>query len=156
MELLFSLPIMGTIKLNGENVTVSINRSEINLELPADFIESLVRQKQTRPDMNLADIVLEAALTVSNQDNCAEFTASELFRVASQKHPNINKRSFWSRVIASAPSHPSFVHFKSQRHYLRYIGRGVYMLEPREVITSDPHYNPGYFESLWGSKVYEE
>jgi len=149
MDLPFSIPISGIIRFNGGSITITVNQSQVTLELPAEFGTQLARKKPG-PRINLADMVLESALVLSHQRNTPRFTATELYHTALEKHPWVNRRSFLARVIGTAPDHSSFHHFKSQRRYLRYVGDGKFMLLPKDEIWSDLNYEPsGIDETLW-------
>lgn len=152
MEQRFSIPISGVIESDGRTITIKIDRAEITIELPAGLVEKAPRF-QSDTGLRLSDIVLESALMLKKKYALEEFTAADLLHEAEQRHPGLNKRSFWSRVIASAPDHPSAKHFKNTSRYLRYIGNGRYMLEPKFIITGDPNYESVRIdESLWGDE----
>ena len=130
MEHRFSIPVSGVIESDGRTITIKIDRTETTIELPAGLIEKAARFK-SEDGIHLSDIVLESALILKNKYLMREFTAADLLHEAQQRHPDLNKRSFWSRVIASAPNHPSAKHFKNTKRYLRYIGKGRYILRAR-------------------------
>jgi hypothetical protein len=148
----FSIPVSMVIESDGRTITIKIDRAETTIELPAGLIEKASRF-QSDTGLRLSDIVLESALMLKKKYAVQEFTAADLLHEAEQRHPGLNKRSFWSRVISSAPNHPSAKHFKSTNRYLRYIGNGTYMLEPKSIITADPNWERSRIdESLWGDE----
>lgn len=76
----------------------------------------------------LHDIILETAQKLSKKTDGGEFSSMELYTFASKKYPSLNKKSFTTTVIASAPEHPSWKHYRNGRDYLVYVGRGRYRL----------------------------
>jgi hypothetical protein len=147
LEYRFSIPLSGTVTSEGGAISIKIDGVQTFIELPSGFVKA-VRHK-IEGGMRLSDIVLESALLLKNS-GVTQFTGADLLHMARTRHPNLNQRSFWSQVIASAPNHPSAKHFKKTRRYLRYINDGRYMLESKYNITHDPGYEEGVIdESLW-------
>ncbi|MDP2931708.1 MAG: hypothetical protein Q8O05_04305 [Chloroflexota bacterium] len=78
------------------------------------------------------DLVLEAAKASVVDTGEKEFSAAELYHLATRRYPELKlKKSSWvSHVIASAPNHSSYHHYSSHRRFLRHLGRGRYTLDP--------------------------
>ncbi len=127
-ELSFSIPVSGIIRLDGDVITIIVNRAEtkISLESGAEHGKRLHLEGKT-----MYDVILEAAREVVRQKGFNRFSAPELYSVALVKYPELKRGSFWSRVIACTPDHPSYRHHVSRRDYFSRIGSGLYKLNER-------------------------
>jgi len=123
-EIPFSIPIQGIIKINGQQVTVIFQQSQMNLTVNA------IAASTTRfvsEDGTISDIVLKTArkLTASGK---IDFSAAELYNEALKSHPDLKRNSWGAHVIASAPNHNSYKHYSAHRDYFDYMGQGKYRL----------------------------
>ncbi len=133
----FSIPISGVIQMNKGSVTIVINRAETIISLKpgesAGGRVSLGRGKTTY------DVILEAAREIVRRKTVNRFSTPELYDVASEKYPDLNKGSVTSRVIASTPNHPSYKHYSSKRDYFSRIGPGMYKLNDQYLASVSPN-----------------
>jgi hypothetical protein len=118
-EVPFSIPVSGVIRVDGDEVTITVNR--------ADTIVSL------GPEVRLGgktmfDIILETAREVVKRKGVNRFATPELYAEALEKYPGLKRNSFTSRVIACTPNHSSYKHYTSNRDYFSCIGPGLYEL----------------------------
>jgi len=137
-EVAFSIPVMGTIRIEGDSLKITVSETTITMKLEP---EEEVRRKLTlEPGRTLFDIVLEAASGLVEETGTNDFTAAELYHVAQAKYPelNIRRNSWGSHVISCAPNHPSYHHYTSRRRYFRYLGKGRYRLDD-SLISSGAH-----------------
>ena len=135
-EVAFSIPVTGTIQLEGGSLTIRIRESTITMKLEP---EEKVQPKITfERGQTLFDIVLESARTFVEETSTNEFTAAEIYHLAQERHPELNlRRNSWgSHVIGCAPNHPSFKHYTARRRYFRYLGEGKYSLDQSLIPTS--------------------
>ena len=126
-EVPFSVPVSGIIRLDGNSVTVVVNRAETSVLL---WPEAEPGKPITfGPGKTMYDVILEAAREVVRRKGVNRFSAPELYHEALDKYPALKRNSFMSRVIASTPDHPSYKHYASRRDYFSHIGPGLYKLK---------------------------
>lgn len=131
-EIPFTIPVSGVIRINGEEVSITVSRAEVKIST-----ESLLLPKGQliiRPAKPLYEIVLEAAREAVKRKGINRFTAPELYTLASEKYPGLNKGSITSRVVACTPNHPSYKHYASGRDYFHRIGPGMFQLNDQYVL----------------------
>ena len=125
-EVPFSVPVSGIIRLDGNSVTVVVNRAETSVLL---WPEAEPGKPITfGPGKTMYDVILEAAREVVRRKGVNRFSAPELFHEALDKYPALKRNSFTSRVIASTPDHSSYKHYASRSDYFSHIGPGLYKL----------------------------
>ncbi len=124
-EIPFAIPVTGIIRIDGNEITIVVNRTETSLSFTT---EATTRHYVYEEGVTLNDIALEAAREVVSENGYNRFHAAEVFHKALEKHPSIKRNSFMSRVVACTPDHPSNKHFASRRDYFRYGGNGILML----------------------------
>jgi len=141
-EVSFSVPVSGVVRINGDSITIIVNKAETNISLTPEtqkgkHISSL------EPGQTLYDVILEVAREVVRKKGFNRFSAPELYQEALVKYPELKRNSFITRVIACTPNHSSYKHYVSKRDYLSYIGPGLYELndEYRLDRTSDKERN---------------
>ena len=127
-EVPFSIPVSGVIRMDGESVTVIVNRAETSILLSE---ASLVRRMGLEPGKTTYDVILETAREVVQRKGFNRFSAPELYQAALQRYPQLKRNSFVSRVIACTPDHPSYKHYASRRDYFSHIGPGLYWLNDK-------------------------
>jgi hypothetical protein len=99
------------------------------LAIPASSLPSRKgRQPRRKNGKSIHDIVLETAQKLSKKTDEGIFSSVDLFKQAVKKYPALNKKSFTTTVIASAPEHPSWKHYRNGRDHLVYLGGGRYRL----------------------------
>ena len=131
MEISFSIPVSGVIRLDGDRVTITVNRAETSVDVPFPAMSS--QFSKLEPGQSMDSVILDAARKHVRDSQTNRFNGPELFEVALEHNPRLNKRSFLSRVIAVTPNHPSYHHFASGKDYFRRIGKGLYELSDRYV-----------------------
>lgn len=127
-EIAFSIPVSGVVQIDGDKVTITVNRADTTVFMGE---MALGQRISLAPGVTLYDLVLEAAREVVRDKGSNRFSAPELYAVARRNYPQLNRGSFMSRVIASAPNHPSYRHYSSKRDFLHFRGQGVYQLEDK-------------------------
>jgi hypothetical protein len=136
-EIAFSLPVSGIIKLDGNSITVIVNRASTNvrLETGADSQGRMVFE----PGKSMFDIILESAREFLRRKTYNRFSGLQLFEIARETYPGLNKRSFLARLTASTPNSPSYKHHLSHRDYFSRIAPGIYSLENRYLPDKTPN-----------------
>lgn len=132
MEIPFSIPVSGIIHLDGDRVTITVNRAETTVDVPFPAMSS--RFSKLEHGQSMDSVILETARKYVEEFQINSFTGPELFEFAQENNPRLNKKSFLSRIIAVTPNHPSYHHFASGKDYFEKIGRGVYQLNPRYLL----------------------
>jgi len=143
-EIPFSIPVTGVIRINGNVITVIVNRAVTNVSLEA--VTGSPERTVLEPGTSMFDIILASAQEFLKRRKYNRFTGIDLFSIARETYPGLNKRSFMSRITAATPNHPSYKHHLSHRDYFSRIATGIYTLEDEylpkkeaadEVDTSD-------------------
>jgi len=127
-EVAFSIPVTGTIRIQGDSLVIRINESAITMKLNmADEVGGKLKLERGK---TLFDIVLDIAKSWVAESGTSQFTAAQLYHTALDRYPELNlKRNSWgSHVIACAPDHPSYGNYTSKRNYFTYMGKGLYRL----------------------------
>jgi len=143
-EVPFSIPVSGVIRIDGNVITVIVNRAvtTVTLDSESESPERTVFE----PGTTMFDIILASAQEFFRRKEYNRFTGLDLYAIARETYPGLNKRSFMSRIIAATPNHPSYKHHLSHRDYFQKIATGIYSLEyqyqPKytstgEVVLSD-------------------
>lgn len=145
-ELPFSIPISGVICMDGDSVTIIVNRAETNISLETGVPPG--KRISLEAGRTMYDVILEAAREVISRKGFNRFSTPELYSVARERYPGLKRASFTSRVIACTPDHPSYKHHKSRRDYFSRIGTGLYWLNERYTVerTSDEERSPSGLE----------
>jgi len=143
-EILFSIPVSGVIRIDGNVITVIVNRAVTSVILDSES-ESPGRTV-FGPGTTMFDIILASAQEFFRRKGYNRFTGLDLYAIARETYPGLNKRSFMSRMTAATPNHTSYKHHLSHRDYFQKIAPGIYSLEyqyqpkntsPGEVDLSD-------------------
>lgn len=136
-EIPFSVPVSGVIQIDGNKITVIVNRASTTVLL--ESAGEQVTRTHFSPGENMFDAVLESAKEFLRRRRYNRFTPTELFDVAKEMYPGLNRRSFLTRVTASTPNHPSYEHHLARRDYFSRIAEGIFSLEnkyhPNEIIS---------------------
>ena len=127
-EVVFSIPVTGTIRIQGNSLVIKVNEATINLKL--DMEDETRGKLKLERGKTLFDIVLEIAKSWVAESGTSQFTAAQLYHEALDRYPKLNlKRNSWgAHVISSAPDHPSYKNYTSKRNYFAYMGKGLYRL----------------------------
>lgn len=137
-EVPFSVPISGTVRLDGNSITIVVNRAETSVWL---WPEAEPGKPITfGPGKTMYDVILEAAREIVRRKGFNRFSAPELYHEALDNYPALKRNSFTSRVIASTPDHPSYKHYASRRDYFSHIGPGLYKLNDAYRLEETPAY----------------
>jgi hypothetical protein len=128
-ELPFSIPISGVIHMDKDLVTIIVNRAETNISLETGAAPG--KRISFEPGQTMYDVILETAREIVRGKGLNRFSAPELYQAAREKYPGLKRGSFWSRVVACTPDHPSYRHHVSRRDYFSRIGPGLYELNDR-------------------------
>ena len=126
-EIAFSVPVSGVIRLDGNSITVVINRASTNVLMEAGTGSR--EHTVFEPGVSMFDILLESAREYIRRKTYNRFTVSQLYEIAQEKYPHLNKRSLIARLTAATPNHPSFKHHVSHKDYFSRIAPGIYTLE---------------------------
>jgi hypothetical protein len=136
-EISFSVPVTGIIRIDGNVITVIVNRAttRVLLEAGSESPQRMVFE----PGRTIFDILLESAREFLRRKTYNRFTGPALFAIAREKYPDLKKRSFMSRLTAATPNHPSYKYHLSQRDYFSRIAPGIYSLENQYLLKKAPH-----------------
>ena len=132
-EVAFSIPVSGVVRIDGDMVTITVNRAETSVLLGPEV--RLGGRISLEAGKTMFDIILETAREVVKQKGVNRFSTPDLYHEAVEKYPDLKRSSFTSRVIACTPNHPSYKHHVSRRDYFSHIGPGLYWLN--EQYTAD-------------------
>jgi hypothetical protein len=146
-EIPFSIPVSGVIRIDNNVITVIINRAVTTVTLEA--IAESPERTHFEPGKSMFDIVLASAQEFIRRKKYNRFTGLDLFAIARENYPGLNKRSFITRITASTPDHPSFKHHLAHRDYFSRIATGIFTLEHRYLPkqTADEDDEPSDNES---------
>ncbi len=128
-EVAFSIPVTGVIRIDGDSVTIIVNKAETDISLTPQPLKG--KHVSLERGMTMYDVILGAARTVVRNKHNNRFSAPELYHEALEKYPQLKRNSFMTRVIACTPNHPSYKHYDSRRDYLSHIGVGQYALNEK-------------------------
>ena len=136
-DVVFSIPVTGTLHIEGDTLRISVSETTITMKLEPD--EEAPRKLMLEAGRTLFDVVLDVARSFVQETRTNEFTGAELYHIALGKYPELNlKRNSWgAHVISCAPNHPSYHHSTSRRKYFRYLGNGRYSLDERLVSSTN-------------------
>jgi hypothetical protein len=81
------------------------------------------------PGVSMFDILLESAREYIRRKTYNRFTVSQLYEIAKERYPSLNKRSFTTRLTAATPNHPSFKYHVSHKDFFSRVAPGIYSLE---------------------------
>ena len=146
-EIPFSIPVSGVIRINGNVITVIVNRAVTNVTLDPEA-ESPGRTV-FEPGKSMFDIILAAAQEFFRRKGYNRFTGLDLYAIARETYPGLNKRSFMSRMTAATPNHTSYKHHLSHRDYFQKIAPCIYSLEYQYQLKNT---SPGKID-LSGSSI---
>ena len=127
-EVAFSIPVTGTIQIQGDSLVIKIIESTISMKL--NIANEVGGKLKLERGKTLFDIVLDIARSWVKETGTSQFTAAQLYHTALDRFPELNlKRNSWgAHVIACAPDHPSYKNYTSKRNYFTYMGNGRYRL----------------------------
>lgn len=125
-EIPFSIPVSGVVRINGESVTIVVNKAETIISLSPESAHG--KHLSLEPGRTMYDVILETAREVVRRKEFNRFSAPELYYEALEKYPGLKRGSFMSRVIACTPNHSSYKHYTSKRDYFSHIGPGFFKL----------------------------
>jgi len=133
-EVSFSIPVTGTIRIQGNSLVIKINESTITMQL--DMVDEAGGKLKLERGKTLFDIVLVTAKSWVAESGTSQFTAAQLYHTALDRFPELNlKRNSWgAHVIACAPAHPSYKNYTSKRNYFTYMGKGLYRLSAHSTL----------------------
>jgi len=130
-EIPFSIPVLGVVRIDGDSVTIVVNRAETNISFSPEAGPG--KRISLESGKTMYDIILGTAQEVVQRKGFNRFSAPELYYEALEKYPELKRNSFMSRVIACTPDHSSYKHYTSKRDYFSYIGPGLYRLNDEYV-----------------------
>ena len=128
-EVPFSIPVSGVVRIDGDRVTITVNKAETTIILEPEVTPS--KRISLEPGKSMFDIILETAREIIRQKGFNRFSTPELYKAARVKYPRLKRGSFWSRVVASTPDHASYKHYTSNRDFFSRIGPGFYRLNEK-------------------------
>ena len=134
-EIPFSVPVSGVVRINGNSITIIVNKAETNISLTPENQKG--KHISLEPGQTLYDIILGVAREVVRKKGFNRFSAPELYQEALDKYPELKRNSFITRVIACTPDHSSYKHYTSKRDYLSYLGPGIYTLNDQYTEKQD-------------------
>jgi hypothetical protein len=140
-EIPFSVPLTGIIRTEGNVVTIIVNRATTNIILEA--VSGTHDRTTFEPGTNMFDILLASAQEFYRRRKYNRFTGTDLFNIARETYPDLNKRSFLSRITAATPDHPSYKHHLSHRDYFSRIATGIFTLEHKYLPEDEENEEAG-------------
>ena len=134
LELAFSIPLSGTVRIDGGTITVVVNRAETIVR----FEPSTVKERRTMlpKGQSVFDVLLETARQYVGTTGENHFTAAQLYHEAVRRYPDLKAGTWRSHMIASAASHPSQRHYLRKRDFFRFQGNGAYELKPEYLVAT--------------------
>lgn len=82
-ELPFSIPVSGVIRLDGDEVTIIVNRAETNISLKTGAAPG--KRISLEAGKTMYDVILESAREVIRCKGFNRFSAPDLYAVALEK-----------------------------------------------------------------------
>ena len=140
-EIPFSIPVAGTIRIENNSITITINQAETTVNFEATPKKQ--RRISLEKGQTLFDIVLQTAQKLVEMSRHSRFSAAELYHEALKKYPDLKRNSWVGHVIASAPNHPSYGHFATRKEYFRYLGNGNYKLDSQHLTIDENNLEEG-------------
>ena len=130
-ESISTIPGNDVIRIEGNSLTARVGEYTLTLKIEGPKSKPSGRLQLGR-GQTLFDLVLDAALTFVQETGESEFSAADLYHLATDRNQELSiRRNSWnSHVMSSAPNHPSYRHYTSHRKYFRYLRRGRYSLDP--------------------------
>ena len=128
-EMSFSIPVSGIISIDGDTVTITVNKADTIVTLGHEV--RLGGRVSLEPGKTTFDVILEVARELVKRKGFNRFSAPELYAVALEEYPQLKRNSFMSRVVASTPNHASHKHHASRRDFFSHIGQGLYWLNEK-------------------------
>ena len=93
-EVAFSIPVTGTIRIQGNSLVIKINESAITMKL--DRADEAGGKLKLERGKTLFDIVWEIAKSWVEESGTSRFTAAQLYHSALDRYPELNlKRNSW-------------------------------------------------------------
>lgn len=135
-EIAFSVPVSGVIRLDGNSVTVIVNRASTNVLL--DMGTESPERTVFEPGTSMFDLLLASAQEFLRRKKHNRFSGLQLYEIAREKYPGLNKRSLMTRLTAATPNHPSYHHHISHKDYFSRIAPGIYSLEDKYLPDKVP------------------
>ena len=79
-EISFSIPVSGTISIEGNKITIRVNETETSFRLPGEV--AIKKKENYEPGKTLSDIALEAAQELVRRNGSANrFSMRDLFKL---------------------------------------------------------------------------
>ena len=125
-EISFSIPVSGVIHIDGNVVTITVNKADTIVTLGPEV--RLGGRISFESGKTMFDIILETAQEIVRREGVNRFSAPDLYHEAVMTYPDLKRNSFMARVIACTSDHPSYRHHKSRRDYFSRIGTGLFKL----------------------------
>jgi len=120
------------LEIKGDQVQVVVKNIKVKPSTVSLPIEASPANKRKHAKKKLGksihEVVLESAKKVSKKADDGIFKSVDLFNVAIKKYPELNKKSFNTTVISTAPEHTSWKYYPNGKDYLVYLGKGKYKL----------------------------
>lgn len=135
-EISFSIPVSGVIHIDGDVVTITVNKADTIVTLGPEV--RLGGRISFESGKTMFDIILETAQEIVQREGVNRFSAPDLYHEAIMTYPDLKRNSFMSRVIASTPNHSSHKHFAAKKDYFSCIGSGLYELNDRYKAEKTP------------------
>lgn len=126
-EVAFSVPLTGIVRIDGNSVSIIVNRASTSVVLEAGG--EAPGRTAFEPGTTMFDVLLDSAREFLRRKTYNRFRGSDLFTIARERYPTLNKRSFMTRLAAASPNHPSYKYHLARRDYFSRIATGIYSLE---------------------------
>jgi len=134
-SLKFVLMVNMALEIRGDQAQVVVKNIKVKptaVSLPIETIPAKKgRTVKKKARKSIHDIVLETAKKVSKVSGEGVFSSVDLYNQAIKKYPELNKNSFNTTVISTAPEHTSWKYYPKGKDYLVYIGKGKYKLREK-------------------------
>ena len=86
-EIPFSIPVTGIIRINGNVITVIVNRAVTNVTL--DPVEESPERTVFEPGTTMFDIILKSAQEFFRRKGYNRFTGLDLYAIAKETYPGL-------------------------------------------------------------------
>ena len=134
-SLKFVLMVNMALEIRGDQAQVVVKNIKVKPTVVSLPIETIPAKKgkpvKKKARKSIHDIVLETAKKVSKVSGEGVFSSVDLYNQAIKKYPELNKNSFNTTVISTAPEHTSWKYYPNGKDYLVYIGKGKYKLREK-------------------------
>jgi hypothetical protein len=130
LEIDFAITINLKLAFTEDSAKITIKEVDLRpamIKLPIQEVVGHIEPIKERKTYH--QIIVEVAEEFVSQTGNEVFTAADLLKIAKQKYPHVKRNVFYTRMMAAAPEHSSYVHLSGRKALLNFLGQGKYSLK---------------------------